>query len=133
MGSCFSSIRQTGSGSAGGRKLPSGGCWVTGGPAQGLAGGRGEGQEPWLSKLAVLAFHCRTCRHKERIHNAYAEFCFFLFLFYTSVTQGFILAQGEYETDDQLCFFLFLFGLIGVHRINKNDSRHPHKEHRRSN
>lgn len=56
------------------------GCWVTGGSAQGLAGGRGEGQEPWLSKLAVLAFHCRTHRHKEVIHNTYVGF-FYLFIF----------------------------------------------------
>lgn len=47
--------------------------WVTGGSAQGLAGGRGEGQEPWLSKLAVLAFHCRTHRHKEVIHNTHCH------------------------------------------------------------
>lgn len=32
------------------------GSWV--GVAQGLAGGLGEGHDPWLSKLAVRAFHC---------------------------------------------------------------------------
>lgn len=53
----------------GGRGSPPG-CWITGGSAQGLAGGRGEGQEPWLSKLAVLAFHCRTHKHEALNHLA---------------------------------------------------------------
>ena len=52
------------------------GCRVTGGSAQGLAGGRGEGQEPWLSKLAVLAFHCGTQRHKAVIHGTDALLVF---------------------------------------------------------
>lgn len=30
--------------------------WAAG-AAQGLEGGLGEGQDPWESKLAVLAFH----------------------------------------------------------------------------
>lgn len=39
--------------------------WVTCGSFQGLAGALGEGQEPWLSKLAVLVFHWkRENRHK---------------------------------------------------------------------
>lgn len=37
--------------------------------AQGLAGGLGEGQEPWLSKLAVLAFHCGRQGHQERVQR----------------------------------------------------------------
>lgn len=41
------------------------GCGVSARAAQGLAGGLGEGQEPWLSKLAVLAFHCRRQGQQE--------------------------------------------------------------------
>lgn len=40
------------------------GVYLTYGSDQGLAGGLGEGQDPWLSKLAVLAFHCKK-RHME--------------------------------------------------------------------
>lgn len=64
VGLCFSSSTQTGSESGGGRK-PLLGCWVTGSSSQGLAGGLGEGQEPWLSKLAVLAFHCGTKTQRQ--------------------------------------------------------------------
>lgn len=34
--------------------------------AQGLAGGLGEGQEPWESKLAVLVFHCGGHGDRDR-------------------------------------------------------------------
>lgn len=61
VGWCFSSIRQTGPPPP----PPPLGCGVSAGAAQGLAGGLGEGQEPWLSKLAVLAFHCRRQGHQE--------------------------------------------------------------------
>lgn len=43
--------------------------WASAGAAQGLAGGLGEGHEPWLSKLAVLAFHCRTQGHRRRVSS----------------------------------------------------------------
>lgn len=69
------------------------GWWVTGGSVQGLAGGLGEGQEPWLSKLAVLAFHCRTHRHKEMIHSTFLQHVTLMLL----STQGKYLYREEYQ------------------------------------
>ena len=62
-GLSFSSGRHIWGGSQQGGWDPTLGQRVTGGSAQGLAGGLGDGQEPWLSKLAVLAFHWNT--HKQ--------------------------------------------------------------------
>lgn len=46
--------------------------WVfTSGSDQGLAGGLGEGQDPWLSKLAVLVFHCKRGHMKKQSPRRY--------------------------------------------------------------